>query len=149
MNVGHILIHFLFTDKYQCLKPQGSTLREMQVAEFTACIQAYSAAQMYDLSSLANQAQKEIRRLGDSINVPDLLAILITAYPNGRTDDVFLSGYLETRMKTLFADRVSMRAITSNSGDVSRAKSIAEILFESTVKLRLEDIEQEYDERGV
>ncbi|KAK7972405.1 hypothetical protein PG988_006539 [Apiospora saccharicola] len=146
-NVGHILIHFLFTDTYQSLKPQGSTLCEMQATEFTTCVQAYSVAQAHKLPSLAVQAQREIWRLSESINMSTVLAALSTAYPNGIIDDVFLSDYLKCRMETLFADRVAMRTITSTSDDVSRAKSIAEVLFESTVKLRLEDVEWEYGER--
>lgn len=146
-NVGHILIHFLFTDTYQSLKPQGSTLCEMQATEFTTCVQAYSVAQAHELPSLAELAQREIWRLSESVDMPTVLAALSTAYPNGIVDDVFLSGYLKSRMETLFADRVAMRAVTSTPDDVSRAKSIAELLFESTVKLRLEGIEQEYDER--
>ncbi|KAK8019160.1 hypothetical protein PG990_004298 [Apiospora arundinis] len=146
-NVGHILIHFLFTDTYQSLKPQGSTLCEMQATEFATCVQAYSVAQTHELPSLAKLAQREIWRLSESVDMSTVLAALSTAYPNGIVDDVFLSGYLKSRMETLFADRVAMRAVTSTPDDVSRAKSIAELLFESTVKLRLEDTEQEYDER--
>ncbi|KAK7937600.1 uncharacterized protein PG986_014468 [Apiospora aurea] len=148
VDVGHILIHFLFTDVYQCLKPQGSTMHEMQIAEFTHCVQAYSVAQMYNLPSLAEQAEKEIRRLGDSITMSKVLAVLNTAYPNGITD-MFLSGYLRSRMKALFADRVAMEALTNTLDDNGQPKSIVEILFETMVKLQLEDGREECDEQGV
>ncbi|KAK8022860.1 hypothetical protein PG991_006741 [Apiospora marii] len=146
VDVGHILIHFLFTDVYQCLKPQGSTIPEMQIAEFTNCVQAYAVAQMYNLPSLAEQAQKEIRRLGHSITVSNVLAALNTAYPSGTTD-MFLSGYLRSRVKALFADPVAMGAMTSTPDDEDRPKSIVEILFETMVKLRLEEDREGCDEQ--
>lgn len=120
----------------------------MQIAEFTNCVQAYAVAQMYNLPSLAEQAQKEIRRLGDSVTLSNVLAVLNTAYPNGTTD-MFLSGYLRSRMKALFADHIAMGAMTSTPDDEDRPKSIVEILFETMVKLRLEEDREGCDEQGV
>lgn len=123
-------------------------MHEMQIAEFTHCVHAYSVAQMYNLPSLAEQAEKEIRRLGDSIAMSKVLAVLNTAYPNGTTD-MFLSGYLRSRIKALFADHIAMEALTDTLDDDEQPKSIVEILFETMVKLQLKDYREECDEQGV
>lgn len=83
------------------------------------------------------------------MDMPAVLVALITAFPNGSTSDVFLSGYLEYRMKTLFTDRGAMRTITSTPEDDSRMESVAEILFKTMVKLRLEGNGGEHNEQGV
>ncbi|KAI1026675.1 hypothetical protein LB505_000887 [Fusarium chuoi] len=43
-SVGHILIHYLITDQYQCLKPEGETEDERSCSELATAFKAHAAA---------------------------------------------------------------------------------------------------------
>ncbi|KAK6080505.1 hypothetical protein SCUP515_03524 [Seiridium cupressi] len=136
-KAGHVLIHHLYTRTFQCLAPQGITDRERHSDEFVTCIEAYKAALHYNLATLAEQSQGEIERLGEALTVPEILALLTKAYPNPDAEDVWISNYLKTRMSALFADNLAMKEATSRYGCSTR--SIAEILFDNMLRLRLDE----------
>lgn len=148
MDVGHILVHYLFTNTYQCLRPKGSTACEMQAAEFTNCVHAYSVAQTYNLPFLAERAETEMKRIGEVLPMFTVLTALLKAYPNPSTDDAFLSGYMKSRMKILFADLTAMRAISLTEAG-SHTRSIAELLFTTMITLRLEEVKEEHNTNGM
>ncbi|KAF5675430.1 hypothetical protein FCIRC_7414 [Fusarium circinatum] len=62
-SVGHIIIHYLITDKYQCLKPEGETEDERNCSELGTAFQAHAAAVDLELPCLQLLASSEMRRL--------------------------------------------------------------------------------------
>ncbi|KAH6959647.1 hypothetical protein BKA56DRAFT_637537 [Ilyonectria sp. MPI-CAGE-AT-0026] len=75
-DTGHVLIHFLATSNYQCLKPQGDTITERYASEFATAIRVYVAAQSFQLPSLRDLARREMIRLGDRLSLPSLINIM-------------------------------------------------------------------------
>ncbi|OBS15704.1 hypothetical protein FPOA_13513 [Fusarium poae] len=57
-NTGHVLIHFMATGRYQCLKPQGETIMISYASEFTTALRVYAAAQSFQLTSLRDLARR-------------------------------------------------------------------------------------------
>lgn len=76
-----------------------------------------------------------------------VLAALQKAYPTLSPNDIFLSSYMESKLKTVFADSTTMRA-TRLVEDDNQSTSIAEILFRNMVKLRLEELKEGHDMKG-
>ncbi|KAF5622150.1 uncharacterized protein FTJAE_11011 [Fusarium tjaetaba] len=68
-SVGHIIIHYLITDKYQCLKPEGETEDERNCSELAIAFEAHAAAIDLDLSCLQLLASSEMRRLEGKLNL--------------------------------------------------------------------------------
>ncbi|EGU77975.1 hypothetical protein FOXB_11540 [Fusarium oxysporum f. sp. conglutinans Fo5176] len=62
-SVGHIIIHYLITDKYQCLKPEGQTEDDRSCSELATAFRAHAAAVDLELPSLQLLASSEMRRL--------------------------------------------------------------------------------------
>ncbi|KAF5551087.1 hypothetical protein FNAPI_7514 [Fusarium napiforme] len=68
-SVGHIIIHYLITDKYQCLKPEGETEDETNCSELATAFEAHAAAVDLDLPCLQLLASSEMRRLEGKLNL--------------------------------------------------------------------------------
>ncbi|KAF4495660.1 hypothetical protein FAGAP_8214 [Fusarium agapanthi] len=68
-SVGHIIIHYLTTDKYQCLKPEGETEDERNFSELATAFEAHAAAVDLELHCLQLLASSEMRRLEGKLNL--------------------------------------------------------------------------------
>ncbi|KAF5589870.1 hypothetical protein FPANT_6203 [Fusarium pseudoanthophilum] len=68
-SVGHIIIHYLITDKYQCLKPEGETEDERNCSELATAFEAHAAAVDLDLPCLQLLASSEMRRLEGKLSL--------------------------------------------------------------------------------
>ncbi|EXK29855.1 hypothetical protein FOMG_14275 [Fusarium oxysporum f. sp. melonis 26406] len=58
-SVGHIIIHYLITDKYQCLKPEGQTEDDRSCSELATAFRAHAATVDLELTSLQLLASSE------------------------------------------------------------------------------------------
>ncbi|KAF5968316.1 hypothetical protein FCOIX_11476 [Fusarium coicis] len=68
-SVGPIIIHYLITDKYQCLKPEGETEDERNCSGLATAFEAHAAAVDLDLPCLQLLASSEMRRLERKLNI--------------------------------------------------------------------------------
>jgi hypothetical protein len=81
-DVGHVLVHHLFTGTYQSLKPQGESRYERLVNEFSTSIQVYAFARAYELQALGELAKSEVDKLSAELPVAVVLNLVQDAYPN-------------------------------------------------------------------
>ncbi|KAL7800058.1 hypothetical protein V8C37DRAFT_363904 [Trichoderma ceciliae] len=136
-DIGHVLIHYLFTGTYQCLKPKNGSLQEKVATEFITSVGVYNAAQAYALLPLVELAKAEIERLGNRLRAPLVFDLMRDAYPNPSTDDLWLNGYLKARL-SLFLKSSPGSLVGEITGE-RKSMSISEILFESMFELLHED----------
>ncbi|CVL10565.1 uncharacterized protein FPRN_12841 [Fusarium proliferatum] len=68
-SVGHILIHYLTTDKYECLQPEGETEDERNCSELATAFKAHAAAVDLELPFLQLLASSEMRRLEGKLSL--------------------------------------------------------------------------------
>lgn len=139
-EVGHVLVHHLFTETFQCLAPEGSTHREQQVTELMTCIRVYAVAWDYELNSLKDQARSEIERLGEFLPVATLLAALNEVYPNPSKDDIWLGDHLKDRMKALFSGQEVEK--NTESSQTAAKSSITELVFHNALCLHEEELKR-------
>ncbi|KAF4984804.1 hypothetical protein FZEAL_95 [Fusarium zealandicum] len=99
-NTGHVLIHFLTTGTYQCLKPLGNTVAEKYASEFTTATRVYVAAESYQLPTLRHLARLEIVALGNKLSLSDLIDIIVRWDMSLATLPGILA-YMEARMLPL------------------------------------------------
>lgn len=137
-DVGHVLVHYLFTDTYQCLQSRGSSRNEKLIAEFTTSIHVYIAAREYGLSPLEELAKAEIMRLGDGFRIPEVFEIIQEAYPNPSTDDIWFCDYLKSRLNVLFINPKELIGWDLTAG--AKLTTIGEILFRKLLELLQENI---------
>ncbi|KAI1109572.1 hypothetical protein F5Y14DRAFT_23933 [Nemania sp. NC0429] len=99
-DAGHVLVHYLFTGAYECLKPKGSSPYEKNAAEFATSVRAYTIARQYELPDLEGLARAEIEKLGNRLEVMKILDVLRDTLPNPGADDTWIQKYLETLVRS-------------------------------------------------
>jgi hypothetical protein len=66
---GHVIIHFLVTDKYQALKPTGTTEDERNRCELATAFWVHVRAGALEIPRLQELAQSEMKRLVSKMNL--------------------------------------------------------------------------------
>lgn len=140
LDAGHVMIHFLYTGKYQCLKPKGQTAQNKRTAEFATSLRVYSAARGYRLPHLRVLATGEIQRLGDELSLPCILDVLQDVHPNLCDEDEWLETYLTSRTRSELDDLDRPRAETLLV-EIGCATTINRVLLRAVVSRELEERE--------
>ncbi|KAM3537075.1 hypothetical protein ARSEF1564_010002 [Beauveria bassiana] len=100
-QVGHILVNYLFTKRYEHIRPEGSSDEERFLAELATDIRVYAFAQRMDFVSLQNLAICEIQRIGRLLPFVTIVDQVRIAYPQIPSDDLWFIGYLKSGIKSL------------------------------------------------
>lgn len=132
-EVGHVLVHYLFTNNYQSLKPQGSTPDEKVDSELSTSIQVYAMARKYEMSKLEELAKTEIEKLGKELPFSAVLKVARNAYPNPLIDDAWFNSYVAAGLEPLLKDPV--RLVDCVPKAESETLPIMDLLFKITVNL--------------
>ncbi|KAH8743265.1 hypothetical protein F5883DRAFT_593673 [Diaporthe sp. PMI_573] len=136
-DIGHILVHYLFTDTYQCLKPKGSSPDDQLAAEFTTSVRVYILARNYESPNLEELAKCEIQRLGNGLRFPTIIDLVRVAYPDPSTDDAWFSSYLQSGLKSIF-QKPSELVNCGIKAAQCKTLSVGELLFKNLRKLNEE-----------
>ncbi|SPQ24977.1 48d9c28b-5971-4a8e-a11b-9381589fda27 [Thermothielavioides terrestris] len=99
--VGHVLIHYIHTGKYEALKPKATDAMTKQICELKTSIQAYAAARSYDMPGLMRLAENQINKHGEGLPLPALLEVARDAYPTLTEADGWFLDYLRSRIRPL------------------------------------------------
>lgn len=110
-NVGHVLVHFLYTNTYQCLKPKGTSVQDRLEAELTTSVGVYAAAQAFEIQDLENLAKAEIERLGSRVKLPTILDLVEEAYTDQYITDPWLYGYLRSILQSNLQDPLRLKEL--------------------------------------
>ncbi|KAF3066180.1 hypothetical protein CFAM422_009404 [Trichoderma lentiforme] len=133
-DVGHVMIHYLYTGTYQSLRPEDSELQKALATEFSTSIRTYNAAETYELPNLAELAKAEIERLGEKLQISLVFDILREVCPNPGAGDVWLSNFLKNRLKSFLKGGV-MKPLQSRTGIPHKTVPISHILFKGMLEL--------------
>ncbi|PNP56870.1 hypothetical protein THARTR1_03105 [Trichoderma harzianum] len=137
-EVAHVVVHYLFTDTYQCLRPKGSSLNEKLIAEFLTSIRVYVVARDYKLPLLEELAQAEITRLGSGFRIPLVFDLVQEAYPHPSLDDTWLRQYLKSRLSILFTDPKEL--LEWDPAIEPKTTTISDILLKNILELLRENL---------
>ncbi|KAH7007581.1 hypothetical protein EDB80DRAFT_718868 [Ilyonectria destructans] len=146
LDAGHVMVHFLYKGKYQCLKPKGETAQKKRTAEFATSLRVYSAARDYRLPLLRNQATRQIQRLGDGLSLPCMLDVLHDEHPNLCDEDDWLETYLTSRTRSELDNLDRSRAETLLA-EIGCTTTINRVLLKAVVSRELEEREALAEER--
>ncbi|KAF9776369.1 hypothetical protein IL306_005460 [Fusarium sp. DS 682] len=76
LDAGHVIIHYLVTGIYQCLKPEKEAHEKMTAAELTTALQVYVATDILSVPELREMARAEIVSLGNQLLLPALIKVM-------------------------------------------------------------------------
>jgi hypothetical protein len=107
-EIGHVIVHYLYTNKYESLKPTGADKLAKQIVELKTAIKVYIFARAYDLPDLVRLAERNIEKFGDGMALPTLLEVASDAYPSLADSDQWFIGYLKKRIRLHLNDASSL-----------------------------------------
>ncbi|KAL4954941.1 hypothetical protein BDW69DRAFT_161994 [Aspergillus filifer] len=96
-DIGHTLIHFLYTGQYETLS-SGSNL----VTEYRRSALAYKAARRYGLLGLEAVAKKHIEHFGPLVHLRDVLETARVIFQYLPTDEMWFKDYLKEYLASSF-----------------------------------------------
>jgi hypothetical protein len=89
-DVGHTLIHYLYTSDYQTLRPISNCDTSTRAIEYSRSVFAYSAALTCDLGGLAQHARTYMQILDKDIPMSSIIALGRKTFPR-ITEDAWFS----------------------------------------------------------
>ncbi|EGO61663.1 hypothetical protein NEUTE1DRAFT_116183 [Neurospora tetrasperma FGSC 2508] len=107
-EIGHVIVHYLYTNKYESLKPVGADKLAKQIVELKTAIKVYVLARAYELPDLVRLAERNIEKFGDGMALPTLLEVASDAYPSLVDTDQWFIGYLKKRIRLHLNDASSL-----------------------------------------
>ncbi|KAK5652351.1 hypothetical protein OQA88_10543 [Cercophora sp. LCS_1] len=105
-NAGHVLVHYLYTDRYKELQWIGKKLLDAEATlfHFKTAFQVYAAARIYELGGLEDLAIDEIERLSEMVDVFSVIDTVREVYPKPAADDYWFPGFVKDKIKDALKD---------------------------------------------
>ena len=156
-DVGHTLVHFLFTGDYNTLGLGGVPEHVRATAEFKRSILAYCAARLCTIIALEELTKAEMERYSKQISISELHKVVLDIDDKIPADDLWFPEHLFRWVKNIFhenddlvVDRVLLdligqcslfdKAVVRSLSEMYQEKSSALALFSSEVSQgRVED----------
>ncbi|KPM45609.1 hypothetical protein AK830_g932 [Neonectria ditissima] len=134
-HVGHVLVHFIFTGRYQCLKPKGMSAVDKRVSEFATALRVCSVAEEYSMPALGMLAKAEVCTLGKDLSLASVIDI-IESEQGVSVQNVWVAAYLKLRVKsfcktmTRTTEQKSLKELEAFPPTTSKLilRSVAELL---------------------
>ncbi|KAF4973181.1 hypothetical protein FZEAL_9398 [Fusarium zealandicum] len=136
-NQAHILVHYLYTGKYQPLEPQGSSAAEKRAKAFAISLWVYSNAIEYDLEHLAALAAIELTKLGAKLTFLEIVRIIDREEFQLEEHEVWLAGYLAERADMSY-EPISEGDAKALRAGIGERRTLVNLLLETIVDLKLE-----------
>lgn len=134
-DVGHVLIHYLLTNTYQCLKPTGPSPQERLSYEFETALRVLAIARLPHLSELSHA---ELTRVGGQLPTPLVFRIVRKAFPENGKKNSWLQAYLKARLDEFLEE--PMKPLESEFWNSSRESThVDNVLFAKLLELRGRD----------
>jgi hypothetical protein len=131
-DIGHTLVHYLYTGSYQTLKPQGISGPPDSLTEYKRAALVYCSARLYQLDDLATHAINNMQLFDKELSIIQILDIARDVYPKLLGDDLLLLEYLKTKVEAAYtADNTIFRTdlFTSYIGiDAAFTKALVKIM---------------------
>jgi hypothetical protein len=101
-DIGHTLVHYLYTGSYQTLKPQGVSGPPDNITEYRRAALVYCSARLYQLDDLAKHAIEKMQLFDEGLSIFQILDIAKDVYPKLLDEDLWLPEYLTTKVEIAF-----------------------------------------------
>ncbi|KIL88718.1 hypothetical protein FAVG1_07966 [Fusarium avenaceum] len=140
LETGHVIIHYLVTNTYQCLKPQAEALETRNAWEFFTATRVYKAAGSLSLNQLRELAREEMVRLGDKLELSTLIKVLDLSISSLK-DLPGIAAYIESRLLSFYKESPSGTA-SRLLRDIGIPDTLCKALLRSIVLMKASERSQ-------
>lgn len=104
-DVGHTLVHFLYTGEYQTLSPLAVLDNAI---EYKRSIRIYFVARGYELDDLVSHAKSKMRELEEGLSIFSILDIAVEMLPKLLPDETWFFEYIHNIILEAFKKEQSL-----------------------------------------
>jgi hypothetical protein len=140
LETGHVIIHYLVTNTYQCLKPRAEAMETRNAEEFFTATRVYKAAGSLSLNQLREFAREELVRLGDKLELSTLIKVMDLSTSSFK-DLPGITAYIESRLLSFYEENhraTADRLLT----DIGFPDTLSKVLFRSIVLMKASERSQ-------
>jgi hypothetical protein len=80
-DIGHTIIHYLYTGEYQTVRPPSSYEMPRRTLEYTRSVFAYRAAVSHGLDGLAEHAKRYMQIFDKEVSIMEIISLGRKAFP--------------------------------------------------------------------
>ncbi|GME38515.1 hypothetical protein M1816_001852 [Neofusicoccum parvum] len=135
-DVGHTMVHYFFTRRYQTLSLQDVSDEEKNAIEYGRALMTYYASRTYELHDLAMLAQNRIEELSPEVKISSALDRIKAVFESGLSEDYWLKAHLDSKLYAVLRlpeSHFETEELTSRIGSVPAFdKAVVEILSRMT-----------------
>lgn len=140
LHTGHVIIHYLVTNTYQCLKPREEAMETRNTWEFFIATRVYKAAGALSLNQLRELAREEMVRLGDKLELSTLIKVLDLSISSLK-DLPGITTYIESRLLSFYKESPSGTA-SRLLRDIGIPDTLSKVLLRSIVLMKASERSQ-------
>jgi hypothetical protein len=100
-DIGHTIIHYLYTGGYQTVKLPSTYELPRRTVEYTRSVFAYRAAVSHGLDGLAEHAKRYMQIFDKEVSIMEIISLGRKAFPR-ISEEPWFSEYLTTRITASF-----------------------------------------------
>ncbi|KAM7211032.1 hypothetical protein V8F06_013580, partial [Rhypophila decipiens] len=127
-RAGHVLVQYLYTNRYKALGWLGSPRPDAAVVDFKIAVEVYAIARQYELYGLEELAKEQIQTAGDDLHAFAVVDAVRVAYPCPTPDDVWFPEYMKSKIKAAFEQPAALLS-TMVKIDFADPMSIAKMVL--------------------
>ncbi|RAK97346.1 uncharacterized protein BO80DRAFT_415003 [Aspergillus ibericus CBS 121593] len=102
-DIGHTLIHFLYTGTYQTIAPStNDPYCNPRSREFECSVYAYQAARRYEITGLEDIAREYMCTFDDSVTTLEILNIARKVYTTLPSEDAWFETFVRDKLVSAF-----------------------------------------------
>ncbi|RAR05686.1 stomatin family protein [Stemphylium lycopersici] len=143
-NIGHILVHFLYTGVYQTLNDEdiGGVSKSTICKEFQKAALALEAAKKYSVSGLQELAQIELERRGKDMCLREAVCAIREEFMAGSPDECsWLRDYVSQKVRWTFEhDLPTLSA--PDFFEIIESPTLSKLLAQTIVGLFSEEVDK-------
>jgi hypothetical protein len=133
-DTGHVIIHYLVTNTYQCLKPRVEVPEKKNALEFVTALRVYIAAERLSLHQLRELAREELVRLGDKLGLSTLIKVMEETISSFEVLPG-ITAYIESRLLS-FSEESSRATADRVMTEIGIPDTLCKVLFRSIVLMK-------------
>ncbi|KMP03890.1 LOW QUALITY PROTEIN: hypothetical protein CIRG_03582 [Coccidioides immitis RMSCC 2394] len=135
-DIGHTLVHFLYTDEYQTLKHPISSKAETKATEYRRSILVYQAASACGLPLLLERAKERINEFDNAVSIFEALDIAKLVYEKLQDGDKeWFCGYIRRKLENAFDADETLFAQDQFRGYIGEAPTFSRMLVKLLVEI--------------
>ena len=101
-DIGHTLVHYLYTGAYETLNSEESPSFSRSMTEYKRACLVYCAAKRYELEKLAQHAAKQMELFDKELSLSQILDVARDVHPNMLESETWFPKYLKMKLEIAF-----------------------------------------------